>query len=287
MKQLPDESVDLILTDPPYGLFKHKIETKVNIKLFIKEAYRISKNNSFLIYFGMQPSLTKWNLNAFKYFNYKNEVIWYKRISTCIFSDMLRVFENIMILQKGKKKFNDVRRPYTDVKLSLADFVETNTFTRAYAFMKQLEKKNKVIDKYKNGDCELVDAKYNNISINFGNNFKQKKRIISQYNIREKGLRPQNLISFLSHNQLKMNNPEFNVKHPTVKPIQLIEYLILLCSNPNDLVFDGFLGSGTTSVACIRSNRNYIGCEIDKGYFDIAEKRINAELDNQATKLFT
>ena len=63
-------------------------------------------------------------------------------------------------------------------------------------------------------------------------------------------------------------------QHPTIKPLELIRRLIRNSSKENDLVLDCFLGSGTTAVACILANRKYIGFEINKKYFDIANKRI-------------
>ena len=63
--------------------------------------------------------------------------------------------------------------------------------------------------------------------------------------------------------------------HPTQKPVALLEYLIKTYTNPGDLVLDNCMGSGSTGVACINTGRKFIGMELDKGYFDIAEKRIS------------
>ena len=65
--------------------------------------------------------------------------------------------------------------------------------------------------------------------------------------------------------------------HPTQKPVDLCEWLIKTYSNEGDLVLDPFMGSGTTGIACINTNRNFIGIEKDKKYFEVAKKR----LDNQ------
>ena len=62
--------------------------------------------------------------------------------------------------------------------------------------------------------------------------------------------------------------------HPTQKPITLLEYLIKTYTNENETVLDNTMGSGSTGVACINTNRNFIGIELDKGYFNIAKKRI-------------
>jgi site-specific DNA-methyltransferase (adenine-specific) len=61
--------------------------------------------------------------------------------------------------------------------------------------------------------------------------------------------------------------------HPTQKNQKMMCQLIERC-NPGDIIFDPFMGSGTTGVACMQLGRNFIGCEIDPGYFAIAEKRI-------------
>ena len=73
---------------------------------------------------------------------------------------------------------------------------------------------------------------------------------------------------------LKINN-EHNVgSHPTQKPVALIEYLVKTYTNENELVLDFTMGSGTTAVACMQTNRNFIGFELDKKYYEIANKRL-------------
>lgn len=67
--------------------------------------------------------------------------------------------------------------------------------------------------------------------------------------------------------------------HSTQKPEALLEYLIKTYTNENELVLDNCIGSGTTAIACINTNRQYIGIEKDKTYYDIANKRINEALN--------
>lgn len=62
--------------------------------------------------------------------------------------------------------------------------------------------------------------------------------------------------------------------HPTQKPLELMRYMVRTYSNPGDLVMDPFMGSGTTAVACILEQRNFIGFEMDKKYFNLANKRL-------------
>lgn len=64
--------------------------------------------------------------------------------------------------------------------------------------------------------------------------------------------------------------------HPTQKPIALLEYLIKTYTNEGDLVLDNCMGSGSTGVACLNTNRNFIGMELDEGYFNIAKERIES-----------
>ena len=62
--------------------------------------------------------------------------------------------------------------------------------------------------------------------------------------------------------------------HPTQKPVDLFEYLIKTYTNEGDTVLDNCMGSGTTAIACMNTNRNFIGFELDKGYYDIILERI-------------
>ena len=69
--------------------------------------------------------------------------------------------------------------------------------------------------------------------------------------------------------------------HPTQKPVALFEYLIKTYTNEGETVLDNCMGSGTTAIACLNTNRNYIGFELEKEYFDIANKRIEEHNQNK------
>ena len=73
--------------------------------------------------------------------------------------------------------------------------------------------------------------------------------------------------------------------HPTQKPIKLIEYLIKTYTDEGDLVLDPCMGSGTTAIACINTNRKFIGIEKDEKYFEVAKKRIEKVLDENDNKI--
>lgn len=76
---------------------------------------------------------------------------------------------------------------------------------------------------------------------------------------------------------LFFNNEKDNF-HPTQKPVELFEYLIKTYTNDEGVVLDNCIGSGTTAIACINTNRNYIGFEIDEEYYRKAIDRINSHV---------
>lgn len=87
--------------------------------------------------------------------------------------------------------------------------------------------------------------------------------------IREKGVKINGRSKLFTHNASKSK-----YGHPSEKPLEIIKKLVLTASSEGDLIFDPFMGSGTTAAACKELNRNFIGCEIEAKYCEIAEKRL-------------
>ena len=87
---------------------------------------------------------------------------------------------------------------------------------------------------------------------------------------------PKSILTF------QKTHPSISV-HPTQKPIELLEWLIKTYTNECDTVLDNCMGSGSTGVACVNTNRNFIGIELDKGYFEIAERRISEVKNGKKT----
>ena len=85
---------------------------------------------------------------------------------------------------------------------------------------------------------------------------------------------PKAIIEFSNANQR-------NKIHPTQKPVELCEYLIKTYTNEGETVLDNCMGSGTTAIACINTNRNYIGFEIDPDYYEAAQERIRIHMQQQ------
>lgn len=101
------------------------------------------------------------------------------------------------------------------------------------------------------------------------------------------GCRPENAVDATTYFISNMNVlDKKRWRHPTIKPLEMIERLVRNSSKENQTVLDPFMGSGTTGVACRNMNRNFIGVEIDKDYFDMAKKRIAETEDFSTVSLF-
>ena len=77
-----------------------------------------------------------------------------------------------------------------------------------------------------------------------------------------------------------MGKERKEANHPTAKRLDIIKHFIEIHTNENNVVLDPFIGSGTTAIACINTNRNYIGFELNKDYYEIAKNRINKHIIN-------
>ena len=263
MQEIESNSIDCIITDPPYGILTgHKIETTIDIDLLMSECFRVLKDDSFLAFCGVMPTISDWYLAAKKAgFVFKEEIIWCKRIMSSPFAKVSRIKENIYIMQKGNAQFYKTDGVYEDIKmpLYLDGLLNIETMKRNIDDLKYAIRHGKK-SLIKAKTCKRNDSYYENDN-------PEKARSNDTCNIT-------NIWSFLPHNKKGFNKDEFNIKHPTVKPIDLFERLIELLSKENDTILDSFIGSGTTAIAAVNTNRNYLGFELDKQYFDIAEERI-------------
>jgi len=85
---------------------------------------------------------------------------------------------------------------------------------------------------------------------------------------------PRDVIKFKTDKQTSTH-------HPTQKPLESCEYIVKTYTNENDIILDNTMGSGTTGVACINTNRKFIGIELDQGYFNIAKERIETQISRK------
>jgi site-specific DNA-methyltransferase (adenine-specific) len=260
------EKVDLILTDPPYLYLDHKLDRKFNQELFFDLSYKILNKNSMMAFFGRGKSFYYWNVLADKVgLDFKEEVIWDKNTGTSPTLSLQRIHETIAVYQKGHKPVNKVYIDYGDYNIE-AEKTILNDLKRLTLSIKNC----KTIE-------ELNEWKENKLTENRNNKHNIthqlktiKNRGFSTYQLLDKGKVLPSII--------RINREHYQFIHPTQKPVELLKHLINLCSNENELVFDGFSGSGSCAVACIKTNRRFIGCELDNQYFDLACKRIETEL---------
>ena len=89
------------------------------------------------------------------------------------------------------------------------------------------------------------------------------------------GINPCSILAF--SNDREGNQPE-KCYHPTMKPLSLVGFLLMLYTQPGDLVLDMFMGSGTTAIACTKLNRRFIGCEKNPDYFQKSVRRIEESM---------
>lgn len=274
-QSIADNSIDAIITDPPYGLkWKHKIETHFDFKTFINNSFRVLKPNGFLVYFGQEPSISLWNSLAQQKFHYLAEIIWYKRGNSSPFHFPLRVHEKIMLFTKGKGKLNPAKIEWEWEKEEIIDHVNKATILRAISSIKKMVKEHKTIEDLQIAISKLGYLKDNTPSKVNDNIYKALKYKVDKnaYIFMQKKLTT--LWGCRPHNHQGYGKEEFNIKHPTVKPLQIMERLLEMTTQEGNLVLDPFMGSGTTGITCISNNRKFIGFELIPEYYDIAEQRI-------------
>lgn len=231
MKEIPDKSIDLILTDPPYGTTQCKWDSVIPLDKMWPELERIIKDNGAIVLFGSEPFSSALRMSNVK--NYKYDWIWDKI--------------------KSNGFLNANRCP-----MKRHEIISVFNTTRYFPIKEKLDKP-RTSKMYKLSEC-------------FGNVKECTEKIITEKY-------PTSILSFSNANQKEK-------VHPTQKPTDLLEYLIKTYTNKGDKVLDFTMGSGSTGVACVNTNRDFIGIELDKNYFDIAKKRIEEAEKDVKSMLF-
>lgn len=241
MKEIADESVDAIITDPPYGTTACKWDSVIDFDLMWEQLNRIIKPNGAIVLFGSEPFSSALRMSNIK--NYRYDWIWEKNKCNGFTMVNYRPLKNIEIISVFCKA------PATYIK---------NKKSIIYNPQGIKKTNKKIINKKRRNLTTLSGGKWRN-----------------EIHLQTKTNYPKTILKF---------NNENKTKHPTQKPIALMEYLIKTYTNENELVLDFTMGSGSTGVACENTKRNFIGIEKDENYFKIAEKRIKEH--QQQTRLF-
>ena len=228
--------VDAIIADPPYGTTACKWDSIIPFPEMWERLNKLIKPNGAIVLFGSEPFSSYLRMSNIK--NYKYDWIWEKSNPS-----------NIALANKQPMKYHEI----ISVFYSKQCMYNKQMIPRDSDHIKQAHNSGYT---FHNSQSDQTGLKYIEVdSKKYNKDFK-------------------NSSSVLKFNSLRPNAKEF-VKHPTQKPIALMEYLIKTYTNEKETVLDFTMGSGTTGVACKQLNRDFIGIELDEKYFDIAEDRIN------------
>jgi len=238
LKTLPDESVDLVLTDPPFGTTTIHWDKVLDFDKMWVELQRITKPKSNIILFASQPFTSLLITSKLDWFRY--ELIWNK--NKCGSPGLAKkrpqkVHENILIFSKES---GGIYNPIMEA---------------GEPYKRQTDNPNG----YGSGK--------NTHNYGFGN-----KKMFKSEN---KGTRYPKSILHASRNFSAQQTV-----HPTQKPTNVLNWLIMTYSNVGDVVLDFTMGSGSTGVSSKLTGRSFIGIELDKDYFKIAQDRIDEVSDN-------
>lgn len=280
MDQLTENNVkvDAIITDPPYLYLDHKLDKKFNEEDFFSKAYNLL-DDGYIAFFGRGASLCRWVTICEKIgFEFKEEIVWDKGRSSSPLHKLARVHELCFIMKKknSKRNLNDVfiNKIEYDQNSNEVQRLE-NDLKRLVSRMSKIKTKED-FDNFMNSDFDKIEKSKHNITTR--NKHKGRDRAYGTYQAHTKGRRLSSIF--------RVNREHYAMEHPTQKPVQLMELLIKLLSNENSIVLDPFIGSGTTPISCINTNRQYIGIELDKEYFNIATKRVNEAIRDKRSRLF-
>lgn len=290
-------TVDLILTDLPYGVVKMK-ESAGNYKVLntaetwdkaiepksiYEIANRILRKNGKMILFSQEPYTSRMITEAIPNVPFSYRAVWEKNDfanGLGVNKAMVSFYEDILIFSKT----HDLERSHPLIDYFMSELQKTG--------MNQSDINKLLCNKmgghyFTNGVqfCIPTETNYNKLQETgyfqkpyseikeIDNQFKNK--FASTFNLWEGNKYKSNILKY---------RKDYNGYHPTQKPVLLLEDLIKTFSNENDLVVDLTMGSGSTGVACVNTNRRFTGIEMSEQYFNIAQKRIY-EADNQP-KLF-
>ena len=252
MDKIADGSVNLICTDLPYGTTDRKgIENKGSNRLLswdtvipldkLWEQYkRVLKPLGTIVLTADQPFTSQLILSNLEWFKY--EWIWKKKKTTGFLLANYRPMkstEDIVVFSPGgaaAASKNGKNMTYNPQGLIEKNVKKTNSAKRLGNFLHNPEHMGK-------NNKLLHETEYEQKYTNY----------------------PSEIIEF---------GLDKDSVHPTQKPVALMEYLIRTYSNEGETVLDNCMGSGTTGVACMNTNRNFIGIEMDENYYRIAEERI-------------
>ena len=278
LQNIPSESVDAIITDPPYLYLKNqKLDKLFNEEVFFNEAKRVLKKSGFIVMFGRGSAFYRWNTRlADLGFTFKEEIIWNKKLTNNMYSNIVRVHETISIFTKKSGTINKVFVEYIENRINNPSLLLDN--------IKRIESKIKTpfgldkIKKYLSNEKMPVSNDVKNKHEIVGVKKYDQDRVCHILKTIKNGVREASIIPVTSEH--------YTMQHPTQKPVRLIERLMQLVTKEGDIVIDPFMGSGSTGLAALNLNRRFIGMELDDEYLGIAKTRLENALKEKQQDLF-
>lgn len=248
MKEIPSGSVDMVLADVPYGTTACPWDSIIPLEPMWEQLKRVIKPSGAIVMTATDPFTSKLVTSNIE--NLREKLVWVKHKPSnfaCGKVKHLKYHEDIVVFCKGRPTYNPQMQARKSDRVS------------------QMQKGNSKKWNTVRGDGEEVS---------FQTQYEPKEW--SEYD--SKLRYPSTVIEIpaVSSNSLE------KVKHPTQKPVALMEYLIKTYTNEGETVLDFTAGSFTTGVACVNLNRKFIGIELDRGYFDIGVNRIEKAFNEKS-----
>jgi site-specific DNA-methyltransferase (adenine-specific) len=234
MKQIPDKSIDLILCDLPYGTTACSWDSVIPFEPLWEHYKRIIKDGRAIVLFSQQPFTSKLICSNIEWWKYN--WVWEKDNGTNFLNSKFQPLK----VTEDICVFGNGASSFVKSGITLF-YSPQKSEGKPYSCVSGKQKPNSAVVR-DNG------AKEGGVlTVNNGERM------------------PKNIIRF---------NRDRDKVHPTQKPVALLEYLIRTYTNKNETVLDNCMGSGSTGVACMNTDRNFIGIELDEEYYKVAEKRI-------------
>ncbi|MFK2575413.1 DNA-methyltransferase [Bacteroides fragilis] len=273
IKRITDTSIDCILTDPPYLYLKNqKLDRPFDENTLFLEFKRVLKPTGFVVLFGRGTSFYRWNtILADLGFAFKEEIVWDKIYSSSPVTPLQRKHELISIHTIGKGTINKVKIPYLEMNKYDYDKV-VRDMKRLCSAIHSEKGLNDIISYIETGDVYTRAIRQNGSITVSGNSTRNSEINKAMIKMVIDGNSEQSII--------RQVHDRYNRVHLTQKPVRLIERLLALTTIPGNVVLDPFSGSCSTAIACVNTNRKYIGFEIDKEYYEAGIKRLNEVLSN-------
>ena len=302
MKLIPDKSIDFICCDLPYGTTACVWDIIIPFDKLWEQYKRIIKDKGVIVLFGSEPFsslLRTSNLDWYKY-----DWIWEKNNAgnfQLVNYQPLKIHETISVFynETPNMEFANImvenmkRLNLKQIDVSKLELSKTGGMTGWVT--NKMNGSQLPTEQQWDKICNLfgIENKYDEIlstvkKITYNLELDETELILSNKGkagtlghlsseskretyIQDKTGYPKSILKYSRENGL----------HPTQKPIPLMEFLIKTYSNENETVLDNTMGSGTTAIACINLNRNFIGIELEEKYFKIAEERIKKALEEK------